>query len=115
MENNNLIPDVALQIVPEVDDIMDVQVTNQLVLVKPFIVETIKTANGIILDGGADLDKMKSAMLQRGIVVNAGIKCNEVKIGMTVFYFKSNFQGMIRQENELYFLLNEYDIRMFLK
>lgn len=113
---NNLVPDVALQMIPVVDDILDIQVTNQLVLVKPLVVDVIKTKGGLIIgEGGVDADKIKGSMLQRGIVVSTGSKCNEVKRDMIVFYFKNNFQGMIRQDNELYFLLNEYDIKMFIK
>jgi len=116
--------DILLQFIPEVDDILDFQVTNQLILIKPTTVDVVKTAGGIIISGtgpdgnggSIDLDKTKSLMPQRAVVVCCGARVDEVKPGMTVFYYKSALNEiMVRCGNDIYYGIQEYNIKGYLK
>lgn len=117
MENQEVsVADALVNFLPEVKDILDLQVTGQNVLVKPFEVVLAKTASGIILEGGTNTDKLKSMVLQKGVVVNVGNKVSDIKVGMTVFFFKHAAGGrLFRQGSDVYSELGEYDIQAYLK
>ncbi len=115
---------ILLELVPEVDDILDFQVTNQLVLIKPLVVEVVTTKGGIILSGTGpggqgttvDIDKTRVNMPQKAVVVSCGSKVYEIKAGMTVFYYNSDLRDiMIRCGEDLYYGIQEYAIKAFIK
>ena len=116
---------VLLQLIPEVDDILDFQVTNQMILIKPLVVDVIKTKSGIILTGATgpggdgisvDLDKTRSNMPQKGVVVCCGARVDELKPGMTVFYYNSALKElMVRCGEDIYYGIQEYNIKGYLK
>lgn len=116
--------DILMQFIPEVDDILDFQVTNQLVLIKPTTVDVVKTSGGIIISGtgpdgnggSVDLDKTKDSMPQKAVVVCCGARVDEIKAGMTVFYYKSALREiMVRCGDEIYYGIQEYNIKGYLK
>jgi co-chaperonin GroES (HSP10) len=112
------IGDEIVHLLPEVDNIMNVQVTGQNILVKPFEITLAKTNSGIILDtGGAKTEFIKNTVLQKGAVISKGSKVSEdLKVGTTVFFFKASASGkFIRQGTDVYVILGEYDIPSFLK
>lgn len=117
--------DVPIQLIPAVDDIMEYQVTNQQLLIKPLKVEVITTKSGLVLagisgpdgDGGAiDVNKTRDNMLQRAIVISCGKGVSdEYKPGMTVMYYKTSFCQMIRCGDDVYHGIEEYNIKGYLK
>lgn len=112
--DNNQSNEVVLQLLPKPDDILKFQVTNQSLLVKPHVVETIKTQSGIILDGGVETDMIKRSLLQVGTVIVAGKNCSEVQVGMEVYYYKSSAEGMVRDDDGIYLIIQEYNIKAYI-
>lgn len=110
----NQLSNIPIQLVPEVEDILDFQVTNQLVLIKPSVPVGIKTASGIILDG-VDSDVIRNGLLKTGVVTSIGSKIDGIAVGLTVYYYESGSQGMIRQGDDLYLIFQEYNIIAFIK
>jgi len=103
-----------IQLVPEVD-IDTFQVTGSQVLVKPFVVDIKRTKGGIELATGESTESMKKAMIQKGLVVNIGSRVTEVQPGVVMFYYNSISKGMVRSGEDLYYLVEEYDIKAFTK
>lgn len=120
-----LAQDVLMDLIPEVDDILDFQVTNQLILIKPLKVDVVKSKGGLILsgatgpggqEGSVDLDKTRNNLPQKAVVVTCGSRVAEIKAGMVVFYYKSALREiMIRSSEDIYYGIQEYDIKGFLK
>lgn len=116
--------DVLLELIPEVADILDFQVTNQLILIKPLVVEVTKTKSGILIpdigpdgDGGTvDMKKTRQMLPQKGVVVCCGSRVDEIKAGMTVYYYNSSLTEIcIRSGEDLYYGIQEYNIKGYLK
>ncbi len=120
MDNN-----ILLDLIPEVDDILTFQVTNQMILIAPEVIKVEKTSKGGIIisgtgpngDGGfADLDKTRAMLPQKGIVVCCGHRVEEIKPGMTVYYYNSALTEMVIRSGEtVYYGTQEYNIKAFIK
>lgn len=105
-----------IHLLPEVKDILDLQVTGQLLLIKPLEIALVKTKTGIILEGGAQTEAIKNTVLQKGVIVNVGSKITDLKPGMAVLFFKASVQGrLIRQGTDVYVIMAEYDIHAYIK
>lgn len=117
MEN---LKDIALELIPEVDDIMDYQPVGQQLVVWPYKIEASVTKSGIILSGSPDTDIVRGGLLQRGKVVSTGKRCTEVEPDMIVFYYNSAWKnsstgGALRQGEEMYVLMEEFSIKGYVK
>lgn len=115
MENLEVTQDIALELIPEIDDILDCQPVGQQLIVSPHEAGILKTKSGLFLESH-QTKLIKNNLLQRGTVVCAGSKCSEIKKDMTVFYYNSAWKGQgacIRQGDDLYYLMQEYDIKMY--
>ena len=117
--------DILLDLIPEVDDILTFQVTNQLILIKPLKIDVVKSKSGLILsgatgpdgDGGTvDLDKTRSGLPQRAVAIVCGKQVQDIKPGMTVYYYNSALNEIvIRQGEEIYYGIQEYNIKAYIK
>ncbi len=117
--------DILLELIPEVDDILTFQVTNQLILIKPLKVDVIRSKQGLILsgatgpdgDGGTvDLDRTREALPQKAVAVVCGKAVVDIQVGMTVWYYKSALNEiMVRQGDDIYYGIQEYNIKAYLK
>lgn len=111
-----LTSEVAIQLIPAVLDILDFQVTGQQVLIKPAIVETVKTPSGLIIPETQETGMIKNNLLKKGTVVSKGSRVSdEITIGLIVYYYNRSVSAMIRQDDDLYKVLQEYDIVAYIK
>lgn len=102
---------MSIYMIPEVEDILDIQVQADKILIKPCPESLPKTKGGVLLPETTE-DKIKQTMLTKGVIVNVGAKVEDKSLlpGVTVFYFKANSMGALRQGEDVYMLFNEYHI-----
>lgn len=104
---------VALILIPEVEDIMELKVAPQRLLVKPHKVTALKTKGGLYIGESADstdTEQIRNNLLNVGTVISIGNKVTEYQPGTIVYYYMSASRGMIRQDDDLYLMFDEYSI-----
>ena len=108
--------ETAKQFSPEVEDILDLQVTGNAVLIKSTLEEDIKTKGGIIVDS-ISTESIRYGVLQIATVVSVGSKVTEIKPGMQVYYLLKDVMPMceIKDKESFYLMIMDYNIRAFIK
>lgn len=112
---------VIRKLLPEVDiDIFQVKADRLLILPDDEKTGDLKTPGGVII-GEVSTDKIRKTMLTQGTIVKVGKDVGaasttgpELQVGMTVFFYRANSIGAIRQGEQVYILFNEYHIEGFL-
>lgn len=110
--------DLYIEQLPEIEDILDLNVPATLLLVRPDNIDNeIKTAAGIILPKSEETKKL---MLAKGVVVKHGKDCQEIKTDYTVYFYKIESKGSFKSRNtegewEVYQLYQEYSIHAYLR
>lgn len=120
---------------PEIGNILDLSVPATFVLIKPYFIDkTDIEVNGtkLLLPDAAMVDHytsmkadaaidaiVENRVLSSGVVVTAGQRCDEIKAGMEVYFYKSSSKGAFTSKNEegameIYQLYQEYDIHAFI-
>jgi len=104
-------------LLPEVDiDIFRVKADRLLILPDDEQGGDLKTPGGVII-GEISTDKIRKTMLTSGTIINLGstVSDPELKVGMTVFFYRANSIGAIRHGEQVYILFNEYHIEAYLE
>lgn len=110
--------DIYIEQLPEITDILDLNVPNTLLLVRPDSIENeVKTASGLIISRS---EEVKQMTLARGVVVKHGKDCQEIKTDYIVFFYKRESKGSFKSKSndgewEVYQLYQEYSIHAYLK
>lgn len=110
--------DVYIDQLPEIEDILDLEVPATLLLIRPDnIDQEVKTASGLIISRS---EEVKMMTLAKGTVVKHGSSCQEIRTDYTVFFYKNESKGSFRAKNsegvyEVYQLYQEYSIHAYLK
>ncbi len=111
-----LTSEVATHLIPAIQDILDFQVTGQQLLIKPAVIEVVKTPSGLIIPETTEIGMIKNNLLKKGVVVSRGSRTTtEIAVGMTVYYYNRTVSAMIRQDEDIYKVLQEYDIVAYIK
>lgn len=107
---------MAKQFSPELPDILDLQVTGNIVLIHGTLEEDIKSKGGIIV-GDISSEYIRYGILQTATVVSVGSKVSELTPGMTVYYLLKDVMPSceIKDKNGLYFMIQDYNIKAYIK
>lgn len=100
-----------INFIAQVDNILEFQTRGNLLLIKPSPEDAPKTSGGILLP---ETSKDKEQMLARGEVIVVGSQVLGLTPGDTVFFFRGNSEGAVRQGNDIYFLFQDYAIKAVL-
>lgn len=109
--------DVYIELLPEVEDILDIKVPGQVLLIRPDNIDhEVKTKSGLIL---THTEEVKEKMLARGVVVRHGKRCEEISTDDIVYFYKRDSRGSFKAKNsegvyEVYQLYQEYSVEAFL-
>lgn len=110
--------DIYIEQLPEITDILDLEVPATFLLIRPDSIDhEVKTASGLILTTS---EQVKQMILARGIVVRHGMNCQEVKSDYIVYFYKNESKGAFKAKNsegiyEVYQLYQEYSIHAYIK
>lgn len=108
--------DLAKQFAPELEDILDLQVTGNTVLIKGTLEEDLKTKGGVII-GDISSEYIRYGILQIATVVSVGSKVSEITPGMRIYYLLKDtiLSCEVKDSENLYFMIQDYNIKAFIK
>lgn len=102
--------ELNLSLLPNVDNILQFKPRGTRIIIKPAPELEIKSAGGIILTEKS-VEERRRLGLSSGEIITKGSQCSEeTQVGQKVFFAWDLGQGMVRSNDDVYLIFEEYNI-----